>query len=276
MKDIDHIKHLKDLMTCYINVGNYAKGKKIKGQEGLKFAEVLAKKVFSHISSVKILFETNRVNLNDGTYLDFIDHSSIAVLTRASLEAYLTFNHIFITPENQKQSIFRYHCWDLAGFIERKDFQALNKDSKKRKEKEKEMIIDKIELIKSLNEFNQLPKKNQAQILKGNWKLSLSWAELAQGANFDKEYFKDIYSYLCSYAHSGRLSVLQIMQSDNKEDQKEFGSLFSVYCLIVISKFLIDYVKLVPELNNKFESYKHEKFLATVWKNIGEGLIKEN
>lgn len=263
-------------MTCFINVGNSIKGKKVTGQEGLKFAEVIGKKVFSHVSSAKKLFENNRVDLNDGTYVEFVDYSSIAVLTRASLEAYLTFNFIFINTSNMEQSIFRYHCWDLAGYLERQNYQALSKESRDKKKREGQFIIEKMEILKGFDEYNRLSSKQKAQISKGYWKLGASWSDLAQGAKFNKEYFIDIYSFLCSYAHTGRLSALQIMQATELDTQKEFGSLFSSHCLVTLSKFLFDYTELVPELKVSFDSYKQEKFLATIWKNVGEKLRKED
>ena len=128
-----NLQELEILLNFYIQVGNSIAGKKIEGQEGIKYAEAIAKKTFLHITSAYSLMKGLKVNFTDDTYIEFIDHSSIAVLVRSALESYITFNHLFISSKDVIEKDFRFHCWDLFGFIERQNFNAESEDSIRRK-----------------------------------------------------------------------------------------------------------------------------------------------
>lgn len=273
---IDYLTDLDILINYYIEVGNSISGKKTNGQEGIKYAESIAKKTFNHICTSYSISKGLKIDLKDGSHIKFIDYSSIAVLIRSALESYLTFNHIFIAPKTENEKLYRFHCWDLAGYIERQDFQALSDESKKRKKQEQILIKKKLEIIKKFEYYKLLSIKQKKQIDNGNWKFNVGWIDLAENAGFEKGYFRDIYSYLCSYAHTGRLSALQIMQSKEQNEQKDFGSTFLSYSLVILSKYLFDYVKLIPELKPAYEKDKQGKWTVELWKNIGERLEKNN
>lgn len=269
-------QELETLMNFYIQVGNSIAGKNVEGQNGIKYAETIAKKTFAHIASAFALIKGVKVMLKDGSYVEFIDHSSIAILTRAALESYLTFNYLFISNKNTKEKEFRFRCWDLYGFIERKDFKAVGDISVKRKAEEAEKIKETIALIRNFESFKNLTPKEQTRIEKGHWKLNNKWADLAEQSGFNREFFIDTYSYLCSYAHTGRLSALQIMQAQTKEEQTELVKPLLGFLLIIISKFIIDYVDLIPETKPAFDADKNGKHIATIWKSVAEELKKNN
>lgn len=268
-------QQLEILMDFFIQVANSLAGKQTEGQNGIKYAETIAKKTFSHITSAHALMKGIKVNLSDGTYLQFIDHSSIAVITRAAIESYLTFNHLFISAGDKAENEFRYYCWDLYGFIERQNFKAEGEVAIKRKSDEAKRIKETIDLIRTLEPYKSLTPKQRIRIEKGQWKLDTKWADLAKNAGFDKELFKDMYSYLCSYAHTGRLSALQIMQSQTKAEQLELAKPLLGHSLMILSKFITDYVDLIPEAKPAFDANKEGKFIANVWKGVAENLKKE-
>lgn len=271
-------EYLENLIAYTLEVGNSIAGvKHAELSEGVIYAEGIGKKIFSHISCCYALLKGIKINFANGTYIEFIDNSSIAVLTRAALEAYLIFNHVFISAETEEEMVFRFHCWDLAGFIERKDFLAITDEGKETKKREAKSIQEKIIIVKENKVFQQLTTKQQSQIIeKGNWRLNKSWHDLAFDAGFNREYFKDIYSYLCSYAHTGRLSALQIMQLKNKTEQYTLAEPFIAYCLVIISKYLFDYVELIPATKAAFDKNQEAQTIAKIWKGIGESLKKEN
>lgn len=274
---IDYKKDLNILLNYFIEIANSIKGEKINGSKGIEFAEPIAKKTFSHISSLYSLSKGVKMILKDNSHIEFIDHSSITVLLRAALESYLTFNHLYIAPMDNSEKTFRFHCWDLAGFIERKDFKTESDWAKKRKENEIKLILEKKEIIKDHELFLELTPKQQTQLLeKGKWKINKSWSDLAIGANLDKGFFSDLYSFLCGYAHTGRLSTLQIKQAKTLSEQHEMVKSLIGFSLVILSKQIYDYAKVIPSVFPALNSNKEGKTVSETWKEVGEHLKKND
>lgn len=247
---------LLTLIDHFILVANSVKGLTLQSNVPKRFAEPLAKKTISHIISSLTLFEGTKFKLSDSTYIQTVDFSSIAVLTRAALETYLTFNYIFVTPKENMDKEFRYACWDLAGIIEREEFPTLDEESEKVKKNEQ---LLKAQIIKNLTNniyYQNLTKVEKGNLHKGNWRLGKSWKDLAIIAGFQENYFKYLYTYLCSYSHSGRLSILQIEQTKEFDKEKEFAKIFHTINLMIVARLLTDYVDLIPECRKVFESNK--------------------
>ena len=272
---IEDFNDLDTLITYYSEIHSSITGKHLEGFNGIEYAESIARKTFLHICSAYSLSKGIKVQLNNDSSIELMDYSSIAVLIRSALESYLTFNHIFISPENENEIQYRFDCWDLAGYIERKDFQAITEKSIVRKKEESKLIESKLVQIRSNPYFLRLSTKEKKQIEKGNWKINFNWGILAENAGFEKNYFKDFYSYLCSYAHTGRLSSLQIMQATDHKQQNDSGNMFLNFSLIILSKYIFDYVKLIPQLKPAFERNPKGKNTVLKWKVIGEQLKKQ-
>ncbi|MUH37552.1 hypothetical protein D9O36_17015 [Zobellia amurskyensis] len=272
---MENLEDLNVLINYYVDVGNSISGKKVKGQEGIKYAESISKKTFLHICTSYSLCQRQKFDLIDGSYFEVIDYSSIAVLIRAALESYLVFNHVFVAPEDHDEKLYRYHCWDLAGYIERQDLQATSQESLAIKNQEKILIGKKISIIREFEYHVALSAKQKKQMEKGNWKSNLTWTDLAENAGFERGFFGDLYSYLCSYSHTGRLSVLQITKSKKIEEQEKFGKDLLQYALIILSKNLYDYVELIPQLKPVYEKDVRGKRTVELWKEVGEKLKKQ-
>ncbi len=118
-------------------------------------------------------------------------------------------------------------------------------------------------------------KNKKKQIEKGKWKINFNWNQLAVNSGFEENYFKDFYSYLCSYAHTGRLSSLQTMQATEYKQQKDNAENFLIHSLIILAKYIYDYVNLITELKLAFESNLKGKNTVLKWKEIGEQLKKQ-
>src|SRR5580692_9167713 len=117
-------KHYDNLFTqllaTTITIGNKLTGKpiqKLSESEYVKLSEGLGKKIVYHSLSAKKLFEGYQLIMNDFTSPLNVDFSSIFILTRAALEAYLTFHYIYISPGDRSEHEFRALCWDYAGCL---------------------------------------------------------------------------------------------------------------------------------------------------------------
>jgi hypothetical protein len=271
----EDFKDLDVLINFYSEIHKTIEGKFIDGVNGIEYTESIARKTFLHICSAYSLSKGINIQLKNNSEIEIIDYSSIAVLIRASIESYLTFNHIFISPTTEGESQYRFDCWDLAGFIERQYMQATTERSISRKKEEAKLINEKLAIIRKSPHFIEFSEKQQKQIEKGKWKINFNWYQLAVNAGFEENYFKDFYSYLCSYAHTGRLSSLQTMQATEYKEHKNRAENFLIYSLIILSKYIYDYVNLIPQLKPTFENNIEGKNTVLKWKAIGEKLKKQ-
>ncbi len=274
MKEVDMDQKIKQdfdlLIKTSMEIGNKLAGQKIpEGINYIHYAEGLGQKTINHILTARYLMDGYHLGLGNNLYEGKIDFSSIAILTRAALETYLTFNHIFIAPENEDEKRFRYTLWDIGGYLDRQDFEPTNDEFIALKESERLAIERLRKELKEKNIFKELSPKNQKQALNGQWKLDKYWGDLAVGACFKKEFFRQQYKFLCGYAHSSRLSIIQIQQNKTIEGQREMAKASMGVLMVVLAKYIYDYIHLLPQLEevkNNIEKYP----IIKVWKAIGE------
>jgi hypothetical protein len=141
----------------------------------------------------------------------------------------------------------RHDLWTLRGFLDRQEFRCISRDKVHIVDAEKKIIADILSRIESNPAFMSLSPKQQTKAREGCWRLNHGWADLAEIAGFDRQVFEDVYSYLCSYAHSGGLSTLQISQAVSQEDQQRL-SLHSRYCgILLMGHFIMSFAGLFPD-----------------------------
>ncbi|OGS71542.1 MAG: hypothetical protein A3F91_08360 [Flavobacteria bacterium RIFCSPLOWO2_12_FULL_35_11] len=259
------------LVKNAIGIGNRLDGKKYQHNgQNLIYAEGIGQKIIHHILSARHLFHGYQLASDKYLFKPTIDFASIAILTRASLETYLTLNYIFISTTDKDELRFRFLCWDLAGFLERADHTPTNQEHKDKQTQEKKSIKTITEELKNTNAFKNLSTKRQKLATNGQWRLNNSWVQLAVMAGFSERFFKQQYKFLCAYAHSSRLSIIQIQQIKELEAQKEMALASISVLMVIIAKFMFDYIHLIPELNE----IKNEPEYAIIaaWKMIGENL----
>jgi hypothetical protein len=107
---------------------------------------------------------------------------------------------------------FRHLSWALADLLERQEFQATTPEHKKQLENEAAQIQDIQRRLQASGERQTLTAKQQEQLFKnGRWRWQ-GWTEIALDAGMSPLHADQLYRYLCSFAHSGSLSVLQLRQ----------------------------------------------------------------
>lgn len=272
--EINRKLDLDVLLNAAIEIGNRLVGqKKPVHQESVYYAEGLGQKIISHTISVRHLYHGQQLLVGGNLYPVQIDFASIAILVRASLETYLTLNHVFISAKTPEEAKFRFLCWHLAGFLDRAGFEPKSQAQIDLKASERQSITAITTEIQASPYFGLLSKKQQADVLRGSWRIDSSWGKLAVNAGFDVGFFKQQYGFLCGYAHSSRLSVIQIQQSRDLAQQQEMADASVGVAMVVLAKFMFDYIQLIPALKaiqNELSAFA----MISAWKTIGENLEK--
>ena len=275
MDDIDK-KYEADfdlLLTAAIEIGNKLSGKQYSSDSNnLIYAEGLGQKIISHILSVRRLKDGYSPVAGGNLYQPTIDFASIFILTRAAIETYLTLNFIFTFPKEPDVKEFRFMCWDLAGYLERAGSSPMNDENIKLKESEKlaiELLRNKIKINPY---FLTLPPQLQGLALNGQWRLNYSWSKIAKDAGIGGTVFDQQYKFLCGYAHSSRLSTMQIQQTKGIENQLMMARSSLAILMFVLAKHMFDYINIIPELKSSVDLNSFQYKLIFLWKEIGENM----
>lgn len=257
------------LLNGAIEIGNRLQGQKLPADiAGIYYAEGLGQKIIHHCLSVRHLFKGYQLLTAEQLYGTKVDFASIAILVRAALETYLTLHHVFVASQDPEELRFRFACWHLGGFTDRAGFDPKNQSQIDLKVSEAKSIADLQAEIKASPCFQALTPKHQNMVLKGEWRIDKGWAVLAVNAGFQEAFFKQQYKFLCGYAHSSRLSIIQIQQSGGLQQQTEMAKASVGVAMVVLAKFMFDYIHLIPALREA----KHElpTFpMISIWKAVG-------
>jgi hypothetical protein len=255
------------LMELYFRVVDLMRGQTITDEnKWLVEAEVLGAKLFNHVGTIHYLRNGTILSLPGHQPKTYIDHSSISIIARAAFETYLTFYFIFCDVDIPiEERHFRHSIWKLKGFLDRQNFKIVRKENLPKLEQEKWLATELITEIERSNTFKTLPTKKQTLAKKGEWRLGLHWVDLANLAGFNKEIFRDVYSHLCSYSHSGGLSVLQIGQAVQISDQHQLSNVSLQYGLILMSHFIKNYGKVFPDAMRVIRSNSELEGLTDKW-----------
>jgi hypothetical protein len=264
MQDMDDRRdeYLK-LMEVFLACGNALRGKKLAADMSWQtYIEPIALKCIYHLGSLYAIYNgTNLPNML-GQPIGYIDFPSMAILTRAAFETYLTFHYIFVHPATVEEKKFLYDIWVLGGLKDRQRFFVTTPEGRVVLQREKQQIEQLKESITSNLLFPKLPGDRQKEAIKGKWRFNKGWADLAELADTHKGYFTGLYAYLCSHAHSGYLSVMQLSQANNQGEQRQLGRMYPGIGLTIMSSFIHDYCGLFPEAQAVLDS--NEKYEVLV------------
>ncbi len=228
------------------------------GMEWIADRQTLSKKLAYHLHTIGEIHRGS-VLMVGNVGVQIIDHGSVKVIARAVLENFIVFAQIF-GDRDFEVCRFRHMSWKLGGLLERQDLSASTVDSKAVLAAEK-MQIDQLSVeVKSHPIFQTLPKGAQKAILKGDWKTGRSWQTLAKEAGLSEAYFRNIYSYLCGYSHSGYAAAMQVGQATDLAVQSSLSSsMFGVMCLCM-ARFAALYAQLFPSARSVLEREQRPAF----------------
>lgn len=265
---MDYSELYNKLASLLVEVIESQQGEKLKRDQHLYYAESLAVKMFRHLASMRQLADGLTVTF-PRTKFSHVDHSSVMLLARASVETYLTFFYVFIDPATENQQKFRFKAWMLAGLMDRQKIHTNTKEGNEVKKSEARMIKALKNDLPNFDSFIKLDEKERKMILNGNWRMRNSWGNLATVAGFNDTYFKNIYGYMCGYAHSSYISVLQVSQAKSIDEQIKLSNIMLSVGVVLMSHFIFSYASLFKNAEIALDNNPEIKKLAETWR-LGE------
>jgi hypothetical protein len=267
------------LMEVFLACGNALQGKTMPPERSWQiYVEPMALKCIYHLGSLYAIYNGTELPHMLGRSLGFIDFPSMAILTRAAFETYLTFHYIFVHPATVEDKKFLHDVWVLGDLRERQKFFVTTPESREVLQKEKFGIEALKQSMRSNSIFLKLSDGLQKEAIKGKWRFNNGWADLAEFADINKVYFTGLYAYLCSHSHSGFLSVMQLSQADKQGEQQKLGNMYPGIGRSIMSSFIRDYCRLFPEAqavldsNEKYERLVDINYIsAEKWAEYAEG-----
>ena len=197
-----------------------SKGIPVDADERVLDAQGLAMKCLFHASSCLSLYGGTVLTSADTRVLDT---PSMNVLARAAVESSLTFHHLFVAPRDPSLREFRHLSWLLGDLLERQAFRATTPEHKQQLADEAGQIQALQARLRANPELGKLSVKQQGQLLtKNKWRWP-GWTDIALDAGMSVLHADQLYRYLCSFAHSGSLSVLQLRQPKTTNDKRALG-----------------------------------------------------
>jgi hypothetical protein len=262
------------LLTKFETLISIAKNVPVTEENGWKAnGQLLLVKTWCHFRSVATLgqFQVNR----DSAKKDhvYVDHSSIAVLSRAAYETYVLFHFIFMEKDPDVRN-FRHQVWRFSGLTSRLKLnrpKALPEHYVKQIEAEEQQASKLKTAILSNPLFSQLEDGTKRNVKKGDGvRLGEALIDLAVKAGLPRLYAADMYTHFCNYSHASSVSVFQIRDSliDGNSSVMARGTIG--FCCILITQIILAYGEFFEEIAEAISSDVELSDLLKLWEGIGE------
>ncbi len=267
---MDKEKEYIRLLKILFRVGEANKGTPAGDDDRILDAEGLLLKFIVHAASLLYL---SRSTILPEVGAGFFDPASINVIGRAAMETFLTFHHIFIAPASEEDRNLRYLRWQLSGLLERQSYTIRSLEGKNKLREELDYINSLKDQVTKNQSFKELGTRLQRQILNGKWKLGKNWKDIGTSAGLSKSNSKEFYSYLCEYAHSGNLSVLQFRQADNAESQKRLFAPTMTFVMIAMANMIQSYCRYFPKCKCVLNQREDDVMVIDKWIYVGSNEV---
>lgn len=260
------------LLAALLHVGEASKGLPAGEDNRILDAEGLAQKCVLHASSALYLLRSTTLPEIGAS---FFDPASVNVLGRATLEAFLVFHYVFVMPSSESEKDFRYFSWVLADLLERQNYPVQSPKGKKLLEDESKQIHSLKTKLQNNPCFRKLTPKQQKRLLNdGVWRFS-GWTEIALSAGLNQTHANAFYRHLCSYAHAGSLSVLQLRQAQTAETQRSLCAATIGVVMITMAYMARAYCAVFPKSQVALQQNQCAALLVDQWIQIGATSLNE-
>lgn len=213
------------LISCTTDIVQSLHDGKVKMEDWEVYIETLAIKIIFASKSIFSLTKGLKISsTRPGKEIEIIDRSSIYLLTRSVIEAFLTLEYLYFNDEKKDVKEFRYKLWKASGLLARQniklvgppppsitnEFKKQQKKHKKQQEEEKKMLDQLMLEIKSSPHYRNLSSRNKDKLEKYGLPRILTWNKLMKKSKLNTDFLQKMYSLCSNYAHSEYISAIQI------------------------------------------------------------------
>lgn len=224
---------------------------------------ILSMKLFKHLCSARTLLEPCSFGTATLPPYGYIDHSSIAAVTRSSIENYLVMHWLWGGGEDQVRE-FNHLIWMHAGWKKRSKLFATTEEAKVARQQAEDTAAELWILVQESPNYQTYDKNKQKRLRKGSWDVDWNWQDLARQAGLHHTYFTSIYPHLSGYTHSDFISCMQIGQASSISDQYMLGVTSISTSLMVLGHFSTFYANLYPAAKAVLDASK-TRHLVSKW-----------
>ncbi|WP_166218425.1 DUF5677 domain-containing protein [Pseudomonas atagonensis] len=224
----------------------------------------LAKKLFRHMCSARTLLEPSPFHNRTIPSGGFIDHSSIAVLTRSSLENYLVMTWL-LSGGNESLQEFRHDVWEYCGWKKRSKMAATTDEARTIRQTAKDDAAALWPLIQSSPHFQNYTDSQRKSLRKGDWGVGWNWNDLAVEAGLHKTYFTSTYPFLSGHVHSDFIGAIQNGQASTLQIQYMLGSGHMMVIVMLLGHFAHHYASLFPPAKHVLLGAGEARVIAEKW-----------
>lgn len=224
----------------------------------------LAKKLFRHMCSARTLLEPSPFQSHTIPSRSSIDHSSVAVLTRSSLENYLVMTWL-LSGGNESLQEFRHNVWEYCGWKKRSKMAATTDDVETLRQVAEDDAAALWPLIQGSPHFQNYTEPQRKSLRKGDWGAGWNWNDLAVEAGLHRTYFTSTYPFLSGHVHSDFIGALQNGQAVTLEDQYMLGSGHLVVIVMLLGHFAHHYASVFPPAKNVLLDAGEVRVIAEKW-----------
>lgn len=231
-------------------------------------AEALAVKCLLHAQSCLLLARGTPVLATSSVATDF---SSIDTLARAALESALVFHHVFASPNTPDEKELRHLVWIYTDLLARQHFSASSPESIKTQEHERQQLVRTAARLNANPCFQAWSGGQRRQLLQKGRGWNPGWPVMARNAGLDETHATQVYSYLCSHAHSGALAVLQLRTSRTQRDTTFLIAPSLGFAKIAMALTTSAYCSIFPKAASAVEARPELAQAVELWMHVGGG-----
>jgi hypothetical protein len=242
-----------------------------------RYAAGLAYKFFDHATCVHHLTRQKTAHDFASGQLQYYHLGSVDVVVRAAFEAFGTLFYVFAAPKGAEEQDWRYWAWRAAGIAERQSLQVTTEEHREKLAMEKQELVEYRRKLQQNPAFQQLALQDRNRLLndsKPEWRLK-GWAAIAEEAGLTGFLARNFYRHLCAYSHSSSLSICQMMEALEKEEERVFLEGSINFMCILTANVVTAYAGLFVTARKFLETSPEKKALVDLWVGVGKLLAPD-
>jgi hypothetical protein len=240
----------KDLLHCLYLYNRMADAMKVYFLPSThnEFMHGLLVKLFQHAASLYVLSRGTEID-NAPLKVHFWDFASGYVLLRAGLETYSQFRYIFTDSKDFDEREFKICIEQISGLSIRGMTQTDIPELLAKKEYEKTLILEIQLRLKETNKYKTLTKSADIKsACKGQYGPTKTQKLKNALSEMSSETVSAYYGFASDYAHSGYISLLQNLEADTPDKQKEHLKLSIAGFKSLLTSVINDLINMYPKI----------------------------